>query len=469
MNHGQAIRVLREAERRATLRDRLRASAFPTQRAFLDDPARMKAALCTRRAGKSYGIGLNLCDAALETPGSSQLYVALTRESAKRIMFKDVLKVINRQFGLGMSFNETTLEVAFPNGSRIYLLGIDAKPDEKDKILGQKFRRAVVDESASFRQDLEALCAKVIRPALADLRGDLSLVGTPGNLKGFFHDVTTGKVPGWSLHHWSAFDNPHMAAQWQEEVDELLATNPRVTETPAYRQMYLGEWTVDESMLVYRYSPAVNELTAVPELEGEVRYCMGVDLGYTDATAIVVCAYAEHDKTLYVVYAQKRSSLIVSQVADWIVNLRKRFPIDTMVVDNASKQAVEELRQRYRLPLESAEKQGKADAIAMLNSDLIMGNIKLVMPYTKALAAEWGGLVWDERALERTRKYVEHPSCENHLADSFLYAWRHASNYAATPSPYRPRSPVDAIERDEEKELEDMERAERGDWWEREV
>ena len=74
--------------------------AFPVQTAFISDPAKLKVALCTRRSGKSYGAGFYLYQQAYETPGASCLYIALTRDSAKKIMWKDVLKPINRKLGL---------------------------------------------------------------------------------------------------------------------------------------------------------------------------------------------------------------------------------------------------------------------------------------------------------------------------------------------------------------------------------
>lgn len=466
MNRLQAARVLLEFDRRETRKTTLIESSFPAQRAFLDDPCKLKAALCTRRAGKSYGIGISLYAAAFDTPGSSQLYVSLTRESAKRIMYKDVLKAINREHKLGAKFNDTTLDVVLPNGSTIYLLGVDAKPDEMDKILGQKFRRAVVDECASFRQDLHALVFGTIKPALTDYGGDLALVGTPGNLKNYFYDVTSGKAPGWSVHTWSALDNPHVSQHWKTEIAELVAANPRIVETPLFRQHYYGEWTVDTTKLVYRYEAVTNDIPAVPTAEGAWRYVMGIDLGYTDDTAIVVAAYSEFDPTLYIVHAQKRPKIIISQVAEWIQNLRKRFPVDTFIVDNAAKQSVEELRQRYSLPLEPAEKAGKADAIAMMNSDLITGRIRVLQPHCAPLTEEWSALVWDERAEPRL---LEHPSCPNHCSDAALYAWRYATNYAAMPAPKRapPLHTEEALREQEDREDAEALREERADWWDR--
>lgn len=94
---------------------------FPKQAAFIRSKAKRKAALCTRRAGKSYGIGLYLCEEALKTPRCTVLYLALTRDSARNIMWKDVLKDINYKHGLGAKVNETLLTMTLPNGSEIKL------------------------------------------------------------------------------------------------------------------------------------------------------------------------------------------------------------------------------------------------------------------------------------------------------------------------------------------------------------
>jgi hypothetical protein len=87
----------------------------------------------------------------------SCLYIGLTRESAKRIMWKDILKDINRQRTLGIQFNESELSAKFPNGSVIYLVGADSNEDERQKLLGQKFVLVVIDEAQAFGIDLRQL------------------------------------------------------------------------------------------------------------------------------------------------------------------------------------------------------------------------------------------------------------------------------------------------------------------------
>lgn len=445
MTKEQAAIILQELVRRnkplALLNE-----TFEPQRKLIEDKSTLKAALCTRRSGKSVAAGLYLLREGLLTPGVSILYIALTRESAKRIMYKDVIKHLDKRFLLDLRYNETTLTVTFPNGSILYLLGMDSSPDEAEKALGQKFKLVVIDEAASFKQNLKHIVYSVLKPAVADYRGTILMIGTPGNnLNNLFYDVTSGKEPGWSVHKWTAFDNPYIKDAWKEEIDQLLSANPLIVQTPIYRQMYLGEWVIDTSKLVYKYNRDINLIDEIEGNQNEYLWILGVDLGYDDDTSFVVCGYRANDPTLYIVETAKHPGLIVERVAHFINHYVHRYNPFRMVIDGANKQVVEELKQRYQLPLISADKAGKADYIELMNSDFITGKIKLMRHATEPLQKEYENLIWDD-----TPKKQEHPLCPNHAADAALYAWRHTYNYTEKPKAI-------AIPKPEEKKIEEWE------------
>lgn len=156
-------------------------------------------------------------------------------------------------------------------------------------------------------------------------------------------------------------------------------------------------------------------------------YVLGVDLGYDpDPSAFVVCAYREHDKALYILEATKQTGLDVTAVAERIKELEKRYDFDRIVIDNANKQAVEEMKRRHGLALHAADKTGKADFIELMNGDFISGYIKL-LPDAKPLADEYAELIWDDKSEQRK----EHANCDNHCTDAALYAWRHCYPYLA--------------------------------------
>jgi len=402
---------------------------FPKQADFVKDSASLIAGFCTRRAGKSYGIGLKLCNAALQHPGVSCIYIGLTRDSAKRIMFKDVFKAINKKHDLKIRFNHSELSATFPNGSIIYFVGMDSSPDEMEKALGQKFKLAVVDEAGSFRQDLRQIVYSVLKPACADLRGQIVMIGTANSLTaGLFYDVVWAKTEaGWSIHNWTAFDNPYMKDQWLDEINQLTTANPRIAETPWFQQNYLGKYVVDESQRCYKYTRDRNRIpaAALPDMRNHV---LGIDLGFNDATAFSLLGFTSSSKKLYVAHTSKETQLTLTQVAERIRWYIAKYKPYKLIVDNAAKQAVEELKQRFGLPLTAADKTAKADFIEIMNNDFTAGNI-LVADNCEDLCVEYENLIWDDKS----KKKQEHPNCENHLADATLYAWRYCYQYVWQP------------------------------------
>lgn len=350
------------------------------------------------------------------------LYIALTRDSAKRIMFKDVMNAINTKHSLGMEFNHSDLTVKFPNGSLIYFMGMDSSDQESQKVLGQKFKLVIIDEAASFRRDLKELVYKVLRPACADLNGQIAMIGTPSNYaKGLFYDVVTGSETGWKIHKWTAFDNPYMREAWEREIEDLKKENPNVVDLPWFKQMYLGEYVIDDSKLVYKFSKTFNMVSETPKYMNHV---IGVDLGFNDDTAFSVLGYRDDDRTAYIVDVYKKPKMLLSDVGERLMYLWRKYEPLAIVVDNASKQSVEELRMRFGLPLTPAEKVGKSEFIEIMNSEFMLGHIK-AHKRCDPLFVEYAHLVWDEHPLKR----IEHPGCANHLADATLYAWRYCYNY----------------------------------------
>lgn len=439
MDDRKAARVLAELRRRQR-EGSLLDEALPVQRAFIDDPAKLKAALCTRRAGKSYGCAIYLIDEALKNPGCTVLYVALTRETAKRIMVRETLAPILKARGIKARFNKVELSYTFDNGSVLYLLGLDQSEAEQEKVLGQKFRLVIVDECASWRQDLKPIVYAKLLPAVSSYEGSICLVGTPGNHFNFFHKVTTGVEKGWRVHRWTYFDNPHERDKQERTRKALLDSNPEYADTSEYKQHYLGEWAIEEDALVYRYSAERNTAKELPTGKRWL-HALGVDLGFEDDTAFVVLAFCATSTELYVVEACSEKHLDFTDTAERVRRLTEVYEPYVTVIDGANKQGVEEMRQRHGIPFEAAEKSAKADHIRLMNADLQAGRVKL-LPMARGLAEEWKALVWDERALSQGVRR-EHPKLPNHMSDACLYAWRRCYNYASRPEEERAKPGTD--------------------------
>jgi len=438
--------ILQEiAARQLVVRNRpnLLAGTFRQQREFIEDPAKLKALFCTRRSAKSYTAGMYLMREALENPGCNVIFIGLTRSSAKAIVWKDVLKDINRRYELGATPNETDLTVTLSNGSVIYVTGADADEDEMNKLLGRKFRLACVDEASMYTVNVHNLVYGVLGPAMTDPnrggeRGTICLMGTASNFpRGLFYDITTGKEPGWKVFEWTAHDNPHVAKQWQEALDDIAANRPLYMETPQFKQWYLNEWVVDEEKLVYRFNPDKNLIKGLPLLPHDGwTYALGVDTGWEDDNAFVLTAYHVNDPHLYVPRTYAKKKMTFDQVAEKIQEFM-RDPVmapHKVFIDGANKQGVESMRQRSSIPFEYADKQDKATFIELLNSDLVQARIKIVEnDENRPLWNEMGSLVWVTEGEKIKFPKKEHPALPNHRCDAMLYAWRNGFHYHSAP------------------------------------
>lgn len=404
--------------------------AFNEQLQFLDDPQRLKALFCTRRAAKSYTGGLYLLREALANPGCNCLFIGLTRQSAHGIIWKDILRELDRKCRLNIKFNETLLTATLPNGSVIWVTGADTDEQEMNKLLGKKYKLVVLDEASMFTVNVHQLVYGILKPATADQRGTICLLGTSSNItRGLFYDITTSREPGWSLHAWSAFDNPHVALQWQEELDDIRKNRPLFMETALFKQWYLNQWVVDEDAKVYKYDKGSNHAHSFPILDTPYHYVLGVDLGHSpDPSAFVVGAYHDTRPILYLIHSEKHLGMDVTDVANKIHDLNHRYNFDVKVVDNANKQAVAEMNNRHGTNLTPADKMGKTDFINIMNAEFIQRKIML-LPEAKELSEEYETLVWetDNGKVKEPRK--EHAGIPNHSTDAALYLWRYCYQY----------------------------------------
>jgi len=413
---------------------KLEDAAFKQQLDFVSDTSRLKALFCTRRAAKSYTGGLYLISEALKYPGCNCLFIGLTRQTAHGIIWKDILRELDRKYQLNIRFNETLLTATLPNGSVIWVTGADTDEQEMNKLLGKKYKLVVIDEASMFSVNMHQLVYGVLKPATADQRGTICLLGTASNLtRGLFYDVTTKKEPGWSLHVWTAFDNPHVATQWREELDDIQSNRPAFKETALFKQWYLNEWVIDEDALVYKFSRTRNVLhTQLLQFDTPYHYVLGIDLGHSpDPSAFVVACYNDASPFLFVTHAEKHLNMDVTAVAEKIKQLDKTYNFDVRIIDGSMKMAIAEMNGRHGCNVIPADKQGKEHWINLLNSDLIQSRV-FFLNDTEDLKKEMESLVWetDNGTIKIPRK--EHPSLPNHNCDAFLYLWRYTHAYLHT-------------------------------------
>ena len=395
--------------------------SFPAQYKAAMDKSFLKAIQCTRRAGKSTGEGKETLQSMFDQPESNHLYGALTLSTAKSIIWDTLLKELEDR-KIGYRANEQQGILRLENKSQLRLFGLDSSYKEMRKILGSKYKTVKIDEAGSISQDLKRICYQMVMPALTDVNGRLTLLGTAENIpKTFFEAVTTGHEPGWSIHKWTAFDNPYIADKWREHIEWIEKYNPSFKLTSEYKTHYLNEWCADDRLLIIKIMP---ETVIAPFELVNPTYILGVDIGYNDACAFTLVAFHKKSPNLYVVSSKKEPELDITGTAERIKTYLRKYPIGKIVIDGANKQGVEEIKNRHAIPLSAAEKTDKASFLRILADDIVQGRVQYFNGSCQSLIDEQEVLQWEDETRQREDQRI--PNDQN---DSFLYAWREARNY----------------------------------------
>lgn len=447
--------------RAANVTSAIRAELFDRQINFVEDPSRNKAAICTRRAGKTMMWPRYCFIVALEKPKSLIRVWGITRLRTKQLMWQEFLDVAARH-RIKVKAHETELTIRLDNGSEIRFVGAD-KDQQAQRKRGDKTTLEVILESQLFGPFLRTLVEDVVEPCLFDTQGTICMEGTPGPIPaGYWHAITGGpdisgkwegegaKVAtgrrnemgepeteligaGWSCHRWSLLDNPFLPHA-AEEMARLRKKRSWTADSPTYMREYLGRWVKDDSALFYAFDEQRNtyDVSTLQPWGPGWSHCLGLDIGWKDATAITVWGWHENDPNLYEAFSWSQSGVLAGEVMERIEGLKTRgFNIIKQVADvgGGGRLYVEDMQARFGISFEAAEKTKKYDHVLIYNDQLRSGMIKI--QEGSALALELSALLKDPAwEPESGKPPNEDPRCANHVADSSLYSLRACFNYA---------------------------------------
>lgn len=471
--------------------DAIRSGLFPQQLWVLEDPSIRKAALCPRRAGKTWTAISSAFDRCLRQDYAHVVICMLTLKQAKQIYWRTMERFAHH-YGIELKWHKQDMTVKFTNGSQITLVGCESV-QHIEKLRGDSYDLAIVDECKSFNPSiLSELLEDVLDPALADREGTMLLIGTPGDiLSGPFYWATAAyyettdedgnKRPFsrtyanpepywadhppddlyWSKHTWTKQDNIHLPNLWKQAL-RSKRLNKWADDNPTWLRESLGQWVPSTGSYVYRYAemasgtnetlvnwtPNSNNSNTWGLPDGhDWRFICGLDLGFEDDYAIVVAAYSATDGSLYHLYDWKENHKDVFHIAEEVARVLKIFgSFDAMVADAGAlgELVVETLNNRWGFHFEKADKREKFDHIELMNAEFTSGRVKIIPK--SGLDFELRNLQYllgeddDKALLARTNKLKVNPAQPNHLSDAFLYLWRYTYHHWAV-------KPVDPIER----------------------
>jgi hypothetical protein len=443
---ARLARTLRQlAQSRRAAEFSAEACSFGPQRAAILSKHKRKVKVCGRRSGKTVGDAIELMLGAIEPPIVPELYVTLTRGNAKEIIWPDLVR-LNAEYQLGFKIRDGDLELISPIGVKIQLRGAHTA-QEIEKYRGKKFKKAIIDEAGSFPDRvIRPLIQDVIRPALTDYDGSLTLTGSPPVLRrGFFYECWKGKLAeGREQHHWTVKENERFPAMLAgQSVDQILADICKefgwTPQHPTFRREYLGEDVEDREALLFEFG-ANNVYTELPKA-ASWRYVLAWDLGWDDNMAVAVLGWPQYSRTVYVVDEWSTNHVDITDAANEVKRLVEIYHPQSMVIDQGAlgKLVAEEVRRRHQLPVKPADKAQKGAHIALLNTALRKSELKAL---EESVFAEECALVRkDPEALANGGKLQELPASKGgfhgNMTDAVLYGWRECRAYFEDQPPDR--------------------------------
>ena len=246
-------------------------------------------------------------------------------------LFKDILaKWKLTQF---VKIRETDFNIQFPNGSEIIFIGLD----EETKLLSLNGIGVI------FVEEAYEVPKPIVEQLNLRLRGStpnqqIIMAFNPINKNHWLYEFCEENPPtSFIFLHSTYKDNPFLNAEYVAELEELYVRNPAKA-----RVFCDGNWGIDaEGLVIQNWRKEIFNPSELAAKGFEHR--VGLDLGWTDPSAVIDTLYDRANKTIYVFNEFYKPGCQLSELAAAIkeMNLQKT----KIFVDAAEPRSIQYFRQ----------------------------------------------------------------------------------------------------------------------------
>lgn len=484
----------RSAEADTSARGRWNPAAIllPPQLSVHNDNARLRLVDGSRRCGKSFFASVELVDTALRIPRARCLFLALTRDDARELVWDDIVK-FNEQYALGGVTNEARLEMSFPNGSVIRCGGAkDRRQAERRR--GRFYSLVIIDECQLFPSHLRELVEQILKPALMGKgkRGRIVLMGTPAEVPGVGYWEQKVNDKFWSKHRWTLRDNRHLGTP--EQIQEFLDDQAREAgggnlelgrQSPGFRREYLGERPpANDNDRPFVYDPSINDFTAYPGAEkrvleqwtkregnriatftrwalplaGNWRFTFGIDLGSRAASALIVLGTTDAAPgKIWLIEEFTSTRMLPDKLRDYINERRLVYSPNLMAVDEGAlgDMIADQWRAPpYCLPVVAAQKTAPEVTADFVSAAMSRGDFFLCGE--SRTAEDMAVMRWDDDYLQKRGKRRVANDPHSDAVPACRYAFKDA--HALAMSTRAPKPVAKTVDEQLAKELAEEKR-----------
>ena len=305
-----------------------------------------------------------------------------------------------------VKIRETDFNIKFPNGSEIIFIGLD----EETKLLSLNGIGAI------FIEEVYEVPKAIVEQLNLRLRGStpnqqIIMAFNPISRNHWLYDFCEVSPPSSFIFIHSTYkDNPFLNAAYVAQLEELYSRNP--VKARIYCE---GKWGVDaEGLVITNWKE--QEFDAMDLAATGLEHRAGLDIGWTDPTAIIDTLYDKDNKTIYVFNEFYKSGCQLSEIAEAAkaMNLTKT----KIYVDSAEPRSIQYFKQEGLAAYPCAKGKDSVKAGLMFLQD----NLIIVHPTCRNFITELENFSYIKSKL--TGEYTEDTTHEwSHAIDACRYAY----------------------------------------------
>lgn len=369
---------------------------------------RFGCAALSRRTGKTF-IANVIGQVVSLVPGSHVLIIA-PNYNLSQISF-DLQRSLIKRFGLEViKDNAKDRVIELSNGSTIRLGSIN----NVEACVGRSYDLIIFDEAALTSEGEDAFNV-ALRPTLDKPNSKALFISTPRGKDNwfarFYQRGFDSSHPEWFSVKSTWKDNPRLA---ESDIQEAKRTMSEAQ----FRQEYEADFSIFEGKIWNLDPSCIQDINLDSQ---HVDIIAGLDLGYKDATAMVIVGYSWDTETFYILDEYQEAELTTDKHAANIHALIEQWNIDSIYIDSANQQQRYDLAQIYDIPTMNAKK-SLLDGINFVAS-LVDNNKIIVAPHCKNVLKAFDQYQWDpNESLVKNKPLYKGHSGVTHCADAIRYA-----------------------------------------------
>ena len=275
------------------------------QQIIADDTHRFKVVVAGRRFGKTH-LAIRQLAYYARIPNQEVWYVAPSYKQAKMIVWRK-LKQRLQDLRWVKKTNESELSITLKNNSTISLKGAD----NEDSLRGVGLDYLIMDEFADI--DSEAWY-EVLRPTLADRKGQAMFIGTPKGIANWAYDLYTRNTDDSDT--WASFQ--FTTIQGGNVTEEEIEAARKDLDERTFRQEFLATFETYAGRIYYAFDRNTN-IQKCPVDAWDILYT-GWDFNIDPMSVVIAIKVGDQ---LYVVDEVRMYS---SNTQEAVEEVRSRYP-----------------------------------------------------------------------------------------------------------------------------------------------